>query len=126
MKTHVSNVTRPKSDQVREIERPTAAGEALLLLATHSQDPCALVAVYDEYGDELKAAAVRWFGKDPEVRNKAVNSILGAISRQVWTYDPLSMDAAEWVRHCAEAEARRLREALDTAGGKNLRTRRVK
>ena len=93
-------------------------------MAANSRDACALITVYDEYGDGLKASAARWFGRGPEVRNKAINTILVAIGRQAGTYDPQSMDAAEWVRHCADAEARRLREALDAGGGRGRRTRR--
>ena len=96
-----------------QLERSAGAQEALLRLATNPQDACALVAVYDVYGSQLKASAVRWFGKDPEVRNKAVNSILAAIGRQASTYDPQSIDAAEWVHQCADAEAKKLREAFD-------------
>lgn len=101
----------------REHHGPTSqlqpAHDALLRLATNPQDACALVAVYDSYSNDLKASAVRWFGRDAEVRDKAINSILVAIARQAGAYDPQSMDAAEWVRQCADAEARRLREALD-------------
>ena len=113
----------------REYHGPTsqlqAAHDALLRLATNPQDACALVAVYDSYGNDLKASAVHWFGRDPEVRDKAINSILVAISRQATTYDPQSMNASEWVIQVADAEARRLREALDKAGSKSLRTRRA-
>lgn len=106
---------RPKN-KGREHHGPTSqvepAHDALLRLATNPQDACALVAVYDEYGDELKASAVRWFGKEPEVRNKAVNSILVAIAQQAATYDQ-HLDARAWVGRVADAEARRLSEALD-------------
>lgn len=106
----------------RERDGPTSqsqpAHDALLRLATNPRDACALVAVYDEYGDVLKASAARWFGKDPEVRSKAVNSILVALARQAGSYDPQSMDAAQWVSRVADAEARRLREALDGRGSR--------
>ena len=90
-----------------------SARDALLCLTTNPQDAGALVAVYDAFGNYLKASVVRWFGKDPEVRNKAVNSILVAIARQAGSYDPHSVNASEWVCRVANAEARRLREALD-------------
>jgi len=113
----------------REHHGPTSqlqpGHDALLRLATNPQDACALVAVYDAHLNDLKASAFRWFGRDAEVRDKAINSILAAIARLAKTYDPQSMDAAEWVRRCADSEARRLREALDKAVSKSLRTRRA-
>lgn len=113
----------------REHDGPTSrlqrAHDALLRLATNPQDACALVAVYDECGHELKASAVRWFGKDTQVRNKAVNSILAAMARQAGSYDPQSVDAVEWVRQCADAEAKRLRDALYVAPRQSPGTRGV-
>ncbi len=113
----------------REHDGPTSqlqrAHDALLHLATNPQDACALVAVYDSYGNDLKASAVRWFGRDPEVRGKAINSILAAIGRQAQSYDPQSMSASEWIRRIADAEARRLREALDAGVSRGRRTRRA-
>lgn len=112
----------------REHDGPTPqlqrAHDALLRLATNPHDACALVAVYDSYGNDLKASAVRWFGKEPEVRNKAVNSILVAIARQAATYDQ-HLDARAWVGRLADAEARRLSEALEAAAGRSPRSRRT-
>ncbi len=113
----------------REHDGPTSqlhpAHDALLRLATNPQDACALVAVYDVSGNQLKASAVRWFGRDAELRSRAVLSILVAIGRQAETYDPHSMRAAEWVSRVADAEARRLREALDASGSRGRHTRRT-
>ena len=125
MKTLARNFTFRKNNQAQHSVCSRSTREALLRLAANSRDACALVAVYDEYGDHLKASAVRWFGRNPEVRNKAINSILAAIGRQAGSYDPESMNASEWVRRVVDTEARRLREALDTAGSKSLGTRRA-
>src|SRR3989442_1586709 len=125
MKMPTRNFTCQRNDQVQQSERSRATREALLRLAANSQDACALVTVYDEYGDDLKASAVRWFGRDPEVRNKAINNILVAIGRQAGTYDPQSMNVSEGVSRVADTEARKRREALDTAGSKSLRIRRA-
>jgi len=128
MKTYVDDIRKfsnPKNTQVRKREPSRSTQDALLRLATNPQDACALVTVYDEYGDDLKESAVRWFGKGAELRNKAINSILVAIGRQAETYDPQSNDAAEWVSRVADAEARRLREALDAGGSGGRRTRRA-
>src|SRR5260370_38521476 len=95
MKTPAQNSTYRRNDRVHQIERSRAAREALLRLAANSQDACALVTVYDSYGTDLKASAVRWFGRDAELRVKAINSILAAIGRQAGSYDPETMHGAK-------------------------------
>jgi hypothetical protein len=117
--------TDESADPVRQLGRFRATQDALLRLATNPQDACALVAVHDMSGKHLRASAVRWFGRDPELRSRAVLSILVAIGRQAGSYDPHSMDAAQWVSRVADAEAKRLREALDKAVGKSPWTRRA-
>jgi hypothetical protein len=106
---------RPRNTQTRRHESSRTTRDALMRLATNAQDASALVGVYEVYGGQLKAAAVRWFGTDTEVRAKAINSILAAISRQAPSYDPQSIDARKWIRQCADLEARRLREALNAS-----------
>ena len=125
MKTLLRNFTCSKNCQVQKGERSRATREALLRLAANSRDACALVTVYDEHGTDLKSTAIRWFGGDAEVRSRAINSILAAIGRQAGSYDPQSMDAAQWVRNCADTEARRLREALDAGNSRGRGTRRA-
>ncbi len=128
MKTQVDDLRKfsnPKNTQVRKRELSRSTQDALLRLAANPQDACALVTVYDSCGTDVKASAIRWFGRDNEVRNRAVNSILVAIGRRAGSYDPQSLGATEWVSRVADAEARRLREALDTAGNKGPRTRRA-
>ena len=125
MKTLAKNSTYRKNDRVQQIERSRGAREALLRLAANSQDACALVTIYDSYVTDVKASAVRWFGRDAALRNKAINSILAAIGRQAGSYDPQAMSASEWVSRMADAEARRLREALDAGGSRGRRTRRA-
>ncbi len=93
-------------------------------LATDPRDADALISVYEHYEREIRAAAISCFGNKRGLYQQAVNNILAAISREAGSYDPQSMDAAQWVRNCADTEARRLREALDKAVSKNLRTRR--
>ncbi len=63
----------------------------------------------------MKASAVRWFGRDLELQSRAVLNILVAIARQAGSYEPQRMNASEWVSRLADAEARRLREAVDSA-----------
>lgn len=90
-----------------------AAREALDRLAADSQDACALISLYEIHLEDLKKAATRWIPGGVEVRAKAINNILAAIAHEAKTYDPKVADAAEWIRECAETEARRLREALN-------------
>jgi hypothetical protein len=118
--------TDESADRVRQAGLSRATQDALLRLAANPQDACALVAVYDTSGNHLKASAVRWFGRDVELQSRAVLNILVAIARQAGSYDPQTMSAGEWVRHCADAEARSLREALGgTGGSRGRRTRRA-
>jgi len=69
MKTQGDNLTKfsnPNNTQVRKCELSRSTQDALLRLAANPQDACALVTVYDEYGDDLKASATRWFGRGRE------------------------------------------------------------
>ncbi len=93
-------------------------------LAGDPADSESLVALYEKYENELKEAASRYFGRN-EVSESAVHNILVALGRQARTYDPQSMNASEWVSRVADAEARRLREALDKAVSESLRARRA-
>jgi len=113
------------SDPIETLPRTLTSEQAILLLARDPRDACALVSIYENHHKKLRESATRWFGRDSELRNKAINSILAAIGRQAGSYDPQSMNAGEWVRWVVDAEARRLREALDKAVSKSLRTRRA-
>ena len=108
------------SDPIETLPRALTSEQAILLLARDPRDACALVSIYENHHRKLRESATRWFGRDSELRNKAINSILAAISRQAPSYDPQSMDPGKWIHQCADAEARRLREALDTARNKVL------
>jgi len=99
--------------------------EHLRRLAADPRDAEALISLYEDHEVEIRAAAGRWFGRNREVCEQAIHNILVAIGRNVRSYDPQSMDAIEWVRQCADAEAKRLREALDAHGGRRRRTRRA-
>jgi len=127
--TRICESNRHEADEpaesVHQLGSFQAMPDALVRLARNPQDPCALVAVYDLFGNHLKASAARWFGRDAELRRRVVLSILVAISRNAGTYDVRLMNAAEWVSRVADTEARRLREALDTGGSWGRRTRRA-
>jgi hypothetical protein len=114
-----------RSDLVGSVPKSLTTEEALFLLAIEPKDAGALVTIYDNHSRRLRRTATRLFGRDPEVAARVVNSVLVAIGREAATYDPQAMNAAEWVRHCADAEARRLREALDAGSSSGRRTRRA-
>jgi len=100
--------------------------QGLRRLAMDPKNANALMAFYENYENEIKVAAARWFGNNRDHNEQAIHNILVAIGRMASTYDPQSMSAAEWVSHCADSEARRLREALGGAGGsRDRRTRRA-
>src|SRR5713101_7116638 len=98
--------------------------EPLHRLAADLRDAEALISLYEDHEVEIRAAAGRWFGRNRQVCEQAIHNILVAIGRNVRSYDPESMDATEWVRRCADAEARRLREVLDAGNNRGRRTRR--
>ena len=93
-------------------------------LAGDPADSESLVALYEKYENELREVASRYFGRN-EISESAVHNILVALGRQARTYDPQSMDATEWVRSCADAEARRLWQALDAGRSRGRRPRRA-
>ena len=113
------------SDPIETLPGTLTSEQAILLLARDPRDACALVSIYENHHKKLRESATRWFGRDSELRNKAINSILAAIGRHAGSYDPQSMNASEWVSRVADAEARRLREALDAGGSRGRRTRRA-
>jgi len=98
--------------------------QGLTRLAMDPKNANVLMALYENHEFEIRAAAVRWFGNNRDIYEQAIHNILVAIGRNVRSYDPESMDATEWVRRCADAEARRLREVLDAGNNRGRRTRR--
>lgn len=109
------------SEENRNIVR---AKDALGRLKVNPRDAVALIEFYETCGRELHEVAVRYFGKN-QLGKKAVLNLLAAVTSRAWSYDPQSTNASEWISQVADAEARRLREALDRAVSKSLRTRRA-
>jgi hypothetical protein len=106
-------------------EKVLTGAQMLSRLATNPRDAEALISVYEHYEREIREAAISWFGNKRCLYGQAVNNILVAIGRQAGSYDPHSMHAAEWVSRVADAEARRLREALDAGSSRGQRKRRA-
>ncbi len=86
--------------------------QGLKLLATDPKNANALMALYEDHEVEIRAAAIRWFGNNRDLCEQSIHNILVAIGRNAGTYAARSIDAAEWVRQCADAEAKKLHEML--------------
>src|SRR5713226_9258294 len=82
------------------------AKDALGRLRVNPRDAVAVMEFYETCGRELQEIAVRYFGKN-QLGKKAVLNLLAAGTARVWSYDPQSINASEWVRRVADAEARR-------------------
>ncbi len=108
------------------ISLPATDHELLRRLADDSRDAEALIAVYEHYEVEIRTAAIKMFGNNHRLYEQAVNNIVVAIGRETETYDRQSMTVSEWVSRVADAEARRLSEALDAADSKGGITGRMK
>jgi hypothetical protein len=105
-------------------EKIAGAKDALVRLKVNARDAVAVIEFYETCGRELQEVAVRYFGKN-QLGKKAVLNLLAAVTSSAWSYDPQCMIASEWVSRVADAEARRLREALDTGGCTGRRIRRT-
>ena len=97
--------------------------QGLRRLAMDPRNANALMALYESHEFEIRAAAIRWLGNNRDIYEQAIHNILVAIGRSARAYDPESTDSTEWVRQCADAEARRLRQAVDAAGSRVRRAR---
>jgi len=106
------------------IKKVATAKDALGLLRANPTDAVAVMEFYETCGRELQEVAVRYFGKNQVAKRAALNLLVAVVSR-AWSYDPQSVHASEWVSRMADAEARRLREALDAGGSRGRRTRRA-
>src|SRR5260221_6563263 len=99
-------------------EKIARAKDALGRLRANPRDAVAVMEFYETCGRKLQEVAIRYFGKN-QLGKKAVLNLLVAVVSRAWTYDPQSMNGSEWVSRVADAEARRLLEALETAGSKD-------
>ena len=105
-------------------EKIARAKDALGRLRANPRDAVAVMEFYETCGQDLQEVAVRYFGKN-QLGKKAVLNLLAAVTARAWSYDPQSINASEWVRRVADAEARELRAALDSGGSRGKRTART-
>jgi hypothetical protein len=76
------------------------------------------MALYEMCGRELQQVAVRHFGKN-QLAKKAVLNLLVAVASRAWICDLRTTWTKEWVIQAAEAEAKRLRVALDAGSSRS-------
>ena len=108
----------------RQSKTIARAKDALGRLRTNPADAVAVMLLYEACDRELQEVAVRYFGKN-QLGKKAVLNLLVAVVSRAWSYDPQSINASEWVSLVADAEARKLWEALDAGGSGDQLTRRA-
>jgi len=125
-----------KQSSEMRYERPTGVAMGAVItdpgdkyglrrLAIDPKNANALMALYEDHEVEIRAAAIRWFGNNRDLCEQSIHNILVAIGRNAGSYDARSIDAAEWVRQCADAEAKKLHEMLQSKGKMGRRPRRV-
>jgi hypothetical protein len=108
------------SEQKKNIAR---AKDALGRLRANPTDAVAVMALYETCGRELQEVAVRYFGKN-QLGKKAVLNLLVTVVSRAWTCDLQRTRTKEWVVQCADAEAKRLRAALNAGGSRGRHTGR--
>jgi len=108
-------------EQKKKIAR---AKDAIGRLSANRTDAVAVMALYETCGRELQEVAFRYFAKN-QLGKKAVLNLLVAVVSRAWSYDPQCMNASEWVSRVADAEARRLHEALGPDGCRGRHPRRA-
>ena len=106
-----------------ENKKIVRAKDALGRIRVIPGDAVAVMEFYETCGRELREVAVRYFGKN-QLGNKAILNLLVAVVSRAWSYDPQSINVSEWVSRVADAEARRLRQAVDAVGSRGRRKRR--
>lgn len=91
----------PKTDQ-----------EALTNLASDPAHRQSLLVLYENHRQTLKRASDLILGLRQEARRRATINLLVGVARRAGEFDPTTMDASDWIRSCANAEARRLRRVI--------------
>ena len=88
--------------------------EALLRLSLDPTDASGLMVIYERHRLDLEDSAIRWLRRDPKVYPRAIINILIGIARRAPEFDPLRMEASDWIRNSANDEARRLRQLIQS------------
>lgn len=87
--------------------------EALLRLAEDREDAAALIVVFEENREPIKAAVARWLGNESKYEG-AAKDVLLKIAMEARHFNPQIDDAKKFVCECAYLECRRLRFELES------------
>ena len=107
-----------------ESNKIVRAKDALGRLRANRTDAVAVMALYETCGRELQEVAVRHFGKN-QLAKKAVLNLLVAVVSRARTCDLQTTWTKEWLVECADAEAKKLRAAVDAGRIRGRRRRRA-
>jgi hypothetical protein len=88
--------------------------DALLRLAEDREDAAALIVIFEENKEPIKAAVKHWLGEEPKY-DKAAKDVLLKIGEEACHFDRQTDDASDFVCEWAFLECRRLRLALESA-----------
>lgn len=86
--------------------------EALLCLADDREDAAALIVVFEENREQIKAAVKRWLGNESNYE-EATKDVLLRIAEEAYNFDRQTQDANDFVSDWAYLECRRLRLELE-------------
>lgn len=84
--------------------------ELLLRLMANPSDADALIGLCESHATTFRDAVIEWFGREDNLCRGAAFDLVVAVARSAWTYDPMSVEAVEFVRQRSHIAARRLRE----------------
>ena len=87
--------------------------DALLRLAEDREDAAALIVVFEENREPIKAAVARWLGNESKYEG-AAKDVLLKIAMEARHFNPQIDDAKKFVCECAYRECRRLRLELES------------
>jgi hypothetical protein len=82
--------------------------EALLRLAEDREDAAALIVIFEENREPIKAAVRRWLGNESKYE-EAAKDVLLRIGEEARFFDRQTEDASDFVCEWADLECRRLR-----------------
>jgi DNA-directed RNA polymerase specialized sigma24 family protein len=85
--------------------------EALLRLAEDREDAAALIVIFEENREPIKAAVRRWLGNESKYE-EAAKDVLLRIGEEAHSFDRQTEDARDFVFEWANLECRRLRLQL--------------
>lgn len=89
-----------------------SAEEIIARLRENPDNSLSLILFYENYRHELERSVFRWFGRNERAK-KALISVLVNVARRAWEFDSQTMDSADWIKNCVEAEGRRLRRKME-------------